>query len=206
MATRRNGFQGVEQRVFSTKVEVRAAGEGGSIPMSGHAALFNARAEIVPGYFEEVAPGAFADAINRDDVRLLINHDPNYVLARNTAGTLRLSEDGLGLANDADMAPTSYAKDLAVSMSRGDISQMSFAFISQAEDWTELPTGDWLRRINAVQLLDVSVVTYPAYAGTDAAVRSAALFKERVDEMRQAHKVYSLDIRQRGLKLRHVAA
>lgn len=206
MEIHRNGALKVEQRVFTTRVEVRSAADDGSIPMSGHAGLFNTRAEIVPGYFEEVAPGAFRDAILRDDVRLLINHDPNYVLARNTAGTLRLSEDVTGLACDADMAPTSYAQDLSVSMARGDITQMSFAFISQAEDWTELPTGDWLRRINAVQLFDVSVVTYPAYAGTDAAVRSAAIFKERVEEMREANKVYSLDVRRKRLKLRHVAA
>src|SRR5690348_16195420 len=196
----------IERRVINTKVEVRAAADGGSIPMAGHAALFNTRAEIFPGYFEEIAPGAFNDAIGRDDVRLLINHDPNYVLARTASGTLRLSEDATGLANDADMAPTSYARDLAISMERGDITQVSFAFRAQAEDWTELPTGDWLRRINQVQLFDVSVVTYPAYEGTEAALRSAEMFRERVNEMREGKKIYSLDIRQRRLRMRKVSA
>ena len=204
MAGKTNG--GIERRVFSTKVEVRSAGDDGSIPMSGYAALFDTRAEIYPDFFEEIAPGAFRDAIGRDDVRLLINHDPNFVLARTASGTLRLSEDATGLANDADMAPTSYARDLAISMERGDITQMSFAFRSEAEDWTELPTGAWLRRVNQVQLFDVSIVTYPAYQGTEAALRSAEMFREKVEELRQGQRVYSLDLRRRRLRLRDKAA
>jgi hypothetical protein len=139
--------------------------------MVGHAALFDTRAEIVPGFFEVISRGAFTAAIGRDDVRMLINHDPNLVLARTASGTLRLSEDEQGLACDADMASTSYGKDLAVSMGRGDISQMSFAFSAEAEDWAEMPNGDWLRTIRQAKLYDVSPVTYPAYDSTDASLR-----------------------------------
>jgi hypothetical protein len=174
--------------------------------MVGHAALFDTRAEIVPGFFEVISRGAFTAAIGRDDVRMLINHDPNLVLARTASGTLRLSEDEQGLACDADMASTSYGKDLAVSMGRGDISQMSFAFSAEAEDWAEMPNGDWLRTIRQAKLYDVSPVTYPAYDSTDASLRSAADFQARVNEMRESQRVYSLDLRQRRLRLRSKSA
>jgi hypothetical protein len=202
MAAQRNTPQGIERRVFNTHIEVRSASEDGSIPMVGHAALFDTRAEIVPGFFEVIARGAFTTAIGRDDVRMLINHDSNLILARTSAGTLRLSEDETGLATDADMAPTSYGKDLAISMERGDISQMSFAFQAEVEDWQDLPDGSWLRTVRQAKLYDVSPVTYPAYDGTDAALRSAAMFNERVQEMRDAQRVHSLDVRQRRLRLR----
>jgi len=50
------------------------------------------------------------------------------VLGRTKSGTLELSEDATGLAMFARVGPTTYAKDLAISMERGDIDQMSFKF------------------------------------------------------------------------------
>lgn len=165
----------IERRTFNADgVEARAANADGSIPFKGHAATFNRWANI-GGYFRErIAPGAFAKTIGEADVRFLINHDPMYVLARNASGTLVLSEDGKGLRVEADMAPTSYANDLAISMQRGDVNQMSFAFRAIKETWDEtkkLPE----RTVVEAQLADVSVVTFPAYEGTDAGLRSAQL-------------------------------
>ena len=59
-------------------------------------------------------------------------------------------------------------------MQRGDVDQMSFAFTMEGgiQTWDE--TGDMpLRIIEKVgELLDVSVVTYPAYPDTECAARS----------------------------------
>lgn len=165
----------IERRTFSADgVETRAANADGSIPFKGHAATFN-RWATIGGYFRErIAPGAFAKTIGEADIRFLINHDPMYVLARNASQTLTLSEDNKGLRVEADMAPTSYANDLAISMQRGDINQMSFAFRAVKETWDEtkkLPE----RTVTEAMLADVSVVTFPAYEGTDAGLRSAQL-------------------------------
>lgn len=155
----------------------RAASDDGPIGFRGHAAVFGRRTWIGGkrwGWWEEVDSGAFSKTIKEADVRFLINHDPNLLLARNKARTLRLSEDKVGLDCDADMAPTTYGRDLAISLERGDISQMSFAFdvigyrVGEAEDGKELIT------LTELRLWDVSVVTYPAYAETDASLRSAA--------------------------------
>ena len=147
----------------------------GKVKFKGHAAVFSQRTWIGPkrwGFWEEVAPGAFARAIREDDVRFLLEHDPRWILGRNTAGTLTLKEDKVGLAVASEFPDTSYARDAAESLQRGDLSQMSFGFIPKEERVEELEDGDMLRVLEDVELWDVSVVAFPAYEGTDAALRS----------------------------------
>lgn len=172
------------ERVFPFVLEERSDGEVAP-RIVGHAAVFNALSENLGGFREEIRRGAFAKTIAEADVRGLFNHDPNFVLGRNKAGTLGLSEDGKGLRIAAEPPDTTWARDLQVSMKRGDIDQMSFAFsvVKEAPKLREqsaeerLASGDDLpvRTIHEVRLYDVSVVTFPAYTQTDAAVRSALL-------------------------------
>lgn len=167
-----------ERRMFALNdVEIRAKSDDGSIHMTGYAAVFNSRSVPMQDWFvgtfvEEVDPGAFTKTIQEADVRLLINHDANLILARTRSNTLSLKEDATGLRVEADMAPTSYGQDLAVSMRRGDISQMSFAFRTIRDHWTETEDGIPLRRLQEVALIDASVVTYPAYPDTEANARA----------------------------------
>lgn len=156
----------------------------GPIGFRGHAAVFNKRTWIGSkrwGFWEEIAPTAFAKTIGEADVRMLINHDPNLILARNKAGTLRLSIDEVGLAADADMAPTTYGRDLAISLERGDVTQMSFAFDMVDYEWTELPDGSELLRHTEVALFDVSPVTYPAYTEATGGLRMDLLAAARAN-------------------------
>lgn len=143
--------------------------------VAGHAAVFGVEA-IINGLFREVIrPGAFTDSIGRDDVRMLINHDPNLIVGRNRAGTLTLREDETGLAIEAMLPNTSYGRDLAVSVKRGDITQMSFAFSVEdgGESWNRSADALPLRVVTQARLWDVSAVTYPAFTTTDLALRAA---------------------------------
>lgn len=173
------------ERVFPFALEARSADDSGPPRIVGHAAVFRSLSEDLGGFREEIRYGAFAKTIQEADVRALFNHDPNYVLGRNKAGTLGLSEDGKGLRVANDPPDTSWARDLQVSMQRGDINQMSFAFsvVKESPKFRKqtaeeaLSSGDDLpiRSIHEVKLYDVSVVTFPAYTQTDAAVRSVLL-------------------------------
>ena len=139
----------------------------------GHAAVFDTPVSI-GGWFDEVVrKGAFVESIKTDDIRALLNHDPNYVLGRNKAGTLYLEEDENGLLIDNDPPDTQWARDLKVSMKRGDIDQMSFGFRAVEEKWTTRDGQPDLRELLKVKLYDVSPVTYPAYEETDVQVRTA---------------------------------
>lgn len=152
--------------------EFRVAKDG---RIEGYASVFNVPADL--GYFiEQVGAGAFGDSIRDDDIRALFNHDPNFVLGRNRNGTLRLSEDTKGLAFDVTPPDTAFARDLLVSIERGDISQCSIGFVPLVQEWDE--RGDKIKRtIVKAQLWDVSPVTYPAFDTTSCAVRSLDAFR-----------------------------
>jgi HK97 family phage prohead protease len=160
-----------ERRTIAYPVEIRAGADRPNL--SGYAAVFGEITEIAGLFKEQIAPGAFAEAVTRDDVRSLFNHDSNYVLGRTTAGTLRLVEDDKGLRYDVDPPDTTWARDLMVSVQRGDVSQSSFAFEVTEESWDYGQKGDMpIRTISNVRLYDVSPVTYPAYASTSVSARS----------------------------------
>lgn len=159
-----------ERRAFN--VELRVDGTNDKPKIVGHAAVFNQLSEeLWWGVRERIEPGAFKETLEKSDVRALWNHDANYVLGRNTAGTLTLSEDETGLYVEINPPDTQWARDLLVSMRRGDVNQMSFAFQVDSEKW-EVVDKQRVRVITKVDpLYDVSVVTYPAYPQTDANVR-----------------------------------
>jgi HK97 family phage prohead protease len=141
--------------------------------LEGHAAVFGQYADL-GSHLEEIGSGAFDRVMKSpdDDPRALYNHDPSMVLGRKQAGTLRYSVDSEGLPFDVDLPDTSYARDLQVSMERGDVNQCSFAFFPGITSWHRTPDNRPLERQDEVdRLLDLSVVTYPAYAGTSAALR-----------------------------------
>ncbi|MEM9014076.1 MAG: HK97 family phage prohead protease [Pseudomonadota bacterium] len=159
-----------ERRSLAGPIETRASGDGNTVV--GYAALFNTDTEIAGVYTESIAHGAFARAIREDDVRGLFNHNPDNILGRSDAGTLRLSEDSRGLRYEIDLPSTPLGENIRSAIGRGDISQASFMFRVSAESWVE-NDGELPRRtIQEVNpLLDVSVVTFAAYQETDAALR-----------------------------------
>ena len=175
----RTGVDGRELRLVSEALQSRAAGaDGGALPFAGHAVVydrFTTICDMFGDFQERIVAGACRETILADDIRLLVNHDPNLVLARSrgeAGGTLRLSEDPIGVLVEAEIAPTTYGRDLAVSLARGDVSGMSFSFRVVEELWDVRADGVWLRDITKLQMFDVSAVTYPAYEETDAAMRS----------------------------------
>lgn len=158
----------MERRALTAPLEVRAADKGRTV--SGYAAVFNSETDI-GGYFrEQIAPGAFSLALS-GDVRALFDHDTAHVLGRTKSGTLRLREDDHGLAVEIDLPDTQIGRDLTASMERGDIDGMSFGFRVTKQEWDETQDPP-LRTIREVELFEVSVVTFPAYADTEVALRS----------------------------------
>ena len=166
-------------------LEVRAT-EDGVRRFIGHAAVFASRTSIGNplrwGWYEEVAEGAFTKTLQESDARFLIDHDSAKIVARVSAGDLRLSEDEHGLAVDADLdEELSYVPDLVRNLDKKRITGMSFGFEVLKDDWStvqvETKDGDSvdaeLRVIREVRLHEVSAVTFPAYEETDAGLRSA---------------------------------
>lgn len=162
----------MERETRTLPVELRVAEDGKSPVITGYAAVFGQWSEDLGGFRETIAQGAFAKTIQESDVRALWNHDANYPLGRNKAGTLRLKEDKKGLAIEIDPPNTQWASDLLESIRRGDVDQMSFGFQTIRDKWDSDDKNAVKRELQEVRLFDVSPVTFPAYPQTTVAVRA----------------------------------
>ncbi|MCS1383257.1 HK97 family phage prohead protease [Lysinibacillus sphaericus] len=175
-----------ETRTFDiTRLNTRDATEEQSSLITGYAAVFNSKASI-GGWFDEIIePGAFARSLSENgDVRALFNHNWDNVLGRTKSGTLQLEEDNRGLKFEIELPNTSVGRDLAESMSRGDINQCSFGFWITEETW-DYSVEPALRTIHEVELYEISVVSIPAYDDTEASlVRSKEIGKEVEQRMK----------------------
>ncbi len=127
-----------------------------------------------PGAVERIMPGAFTRAIREDNCRALFNHDPSMVLGTTRAGSVRLTEDRVGLFYEIAAGDTTPARNGWIWLKRGEINGSSFSFGVTKERWTNLSTEWDVREIMEVNLYDVGPVTFPAYAATTAHARSGS--------------------------------
>ncbi|MCE9556771.1 MAG: HK97 family phage prohead protease [Planctomycetes bacterium] len=132
---------------------------------------------------ERIMPSAF-DAVLVDvsgnDTRGLFNHSSDHLLGRRSAGTLRLSKTPRGLAYAITYDPTDPDHQrVAAKLKRGDLKGSSFGFtVQESGQRFSVENGIGVIEIRSVKYLrDVSPVTFPAYAGTDAGLRSVDAFR-----------------------------
>jgi uncharacterized protein len=206
--------------------EVRAVKNGDKRTIAGYAARYNVLSGDLGGFRERIASGAFKRILaTNPDVVCLFNHSDSAVLGRTTAGTLRLSEDSRGLKFECDLPATSAGRDTYESVQRGDLNGCSFAFMvddARMCDYKEEEIDDEEGGIRGIvnratraiirtirdfaHLIDVSVVTHPAYpqtsvdarhllVGAEARSRVASLKKPFVaaEQMRQRLSGSSLE-------------
>lgn len=155
-------------------LELRAV-TGEKPKLVGYAAVFDRASRDLGGFVEYVRPGAFKRSLAAGaDVVALVAHDSRMILGRSGAGTLALSEDGKGLRFEIDLPPTTAARDLLVSVERGDVAGASFAFTvpKGGDRWTFNKSGPATRELVDVDLRDVTVTGIPAYPDTTVALRS----------------------------------
>jgi HK97 family phage prohead protease len=83
------------------------------------------------------------------------------------------------------------AARLISALRRGDISQMSFAFRTVKDNWSD---DRRTRELREVQLFDVSVVTFPAYESTVAELRA-------MNEVANIELTNTLSLRKRQIEI-----
>ena len=179
-------YEGIEVRSEST--------DDGKIRFSGYIATFNDDSKELRDYggkfIERIKPGAFRNAIERDDIKLLVNHDKAQVLGRKgiaegEPGYLNLVEDEVGLRFEAVATDTTYARDLHTNVQAGVIDSCSFGFRNPKYKSSRRSDGKMVRELQDCELFDVSIVTYPAYNSTTAMARSLdAVYEELEEELR----------------------
>lgn len=142
--------------------------------LHGYAAVYGPVARIGEAW-ESFAPGAFDDALKRDDVVALYNHDPAQLLGRTSSGTLRMRSDSQGLEFEVDLPDTPAGNTVRELVSRGDLTGASIGYKRGLVERSLAKDGRPHHLVTNVSYLrDVSPVTLPAYEGTEVTLRSIA--------------------------------
>jgi len=179
----------MERRFIAS--EVRAETQDGKKVLSGYAAKYNTMSQDLGGFNETIAPGTFDRAVKENqDVKMLVNHDPNQIVGRN-GKNLELSSDKTGLKFRVTLPNTQVANDLHENVRNGIMEQCSFGFVTKGDRWMNTRDKDFdmsavsyegvedkqniVRQLTDVDLRDVSVVTSPAYPQTDVKARAAGV-------------------------------
>ena len=158
-----------ETREFhAADLEVRA-GEGDGRTIVGLAAPFNSPAEIhdaFGSYQETLMPGSFARTVTErgDRIQLYAMHNRTMF----PLGTIpRLSESVRGLEMEGRVSDTTAGNDALTLIRDGVVGGLSIGFQVIRQEWN----ADYSERtIHEVRLMEISLVTEPAYS--DALVSS----------------------------------
>ena len=200
-----------ETRIIKA-AELRSSGK----QIFGLAAPYNVRTTIKAKggkFMETIQRGAFDRVLrSKPDVLCLFNHNPDYVLGRTSAGTLRLDAGNRGLSFECDLPDSQFARELHQSIERRDIAGNSFGFTleqgddSWDEDYDEERSRVVLRTIrNVATLVDVSPVTAPAYKGTELSARCQLISAEVRSQLARFPRTKPSDFELLRDQLREVA-
>ena len=170
---RRSMLESCEKRTMPAELRAETRSDG-MVSIRGYAAVFDREADGLP-FREVIRPGAFARSLaNGDECYLLVNHNTDELpLARRSSGTLALAKDATGLAIEAILDPANPRSAEVISvLTRGDASEMSFAFTVAPDGQTR--TKDGLRELRDLNIFEASICTWGAYSDTSVGIRSAS--------------------------------
>ena len=170
------------RKMFRTSdMDMRVAQSDGKKVIEGYFIVFNSRTELWNGYFEEIRKESLEGQLDKD-IRALFDHDSSKVLARAKNGTLKMEVDDIGLYGVIEINENdSEALNLYERVKRGDIDQCSFGFFIEDSEIQNLENGQVLEIITRMNLVEISVVTFPAYEATSVKARK----KDFEEEQRQ---------------------
>lgn len=148
--------------------------------------------DVQGNFREKIKAGTFEKALKRaENVRMLLNHDKNRVLANTKDGTLELYEDSIGLRARATISDS----EVMEKAKKGELRGWSFGFIAHADEWEKRDNAPSIRTLTDIELTEVSLIDntrLPAYIGTSVETRDG---KEILNEVREMDKckVYTSD-------------
>lgn len=176
--------------------------------LSGRPIVFGQRTDL--GWYEEVIEPGALDTTDLKDVRFLINHNTDMIpLARSRNNTehstmqMSVDEDGMEIRVDLDTENNADAKSLYSAVGRGDITGMSFMFSVDKDSWDDADTDHPLRHVRSIRrVIEVSAVTFPAYATTSIQTRGLSDALDSAKESLESERQRLNAIERRKKKIR----
>ncbi|RPK29862.1 HK97 family phage prohead protease [Paenibacillus xylanexedens] len=171
--------EAIKRYIPADKIEIRSTADGESETntrtIGGYVVKFNQRSQLIWGeFYERVAAGAFSRSLQENTIKAFWNHRSDFVLGSTKNNTLRLWEDGTGLAFELDLPNNTWGNDAFESIQRGDVDGVSFGFYVRSDAWQYLKEEDvYERTLLDVNLFEVSPTPFPAYQDSEVNERSA---------------------------------
>jgi HK97 family phage major capsid protein/HK97 family phage prohead protease len=174
-------------RAVYPSVELRANDDepSGMPRLVGHFAKFNEWTEIDSlwegRFMEKIAPGAFKRTFknNADRIRALFQHGQDPQIGDKPLGPIEvMEEDDQGARYEVPLLDTSYNRDLIPGLEAGLYgSSFRFSVVKEKLDnkpkkSSHNPEGLPERTVEEARVFEFGPVTFPAYAGATAGVRS----------------------------------
>lgn len=160
--------------------------EDGSYKIGGYINVTNRESETLYNkkngkYFKEImTSGVFEDALERaEEIPLLLEHNWDEKLASTSLGDLKLREDNIGLRFEATIKDESLYQKIKA----GIINSCSFGFKVLRERVECINSKLDRRFVDAIELLEVSLVKNPAYVGSLCESRS---YEDELTKIREA--------------------
>lgn len=160
--------------------------EDGSYKIGGYINVTNRESETLYNkkngkYFKEImTSGVFEDALERaEEIPLLLEHNWDEKLASTSLGDLKLREDNIGLRFKATIKDESLYQKIKA----GIINSCSFGFKVLRERVECINSKLDRRFVDAIELLEVSLVKNPAYVGSLCESRS---YEDELTKIREA--------------------
>ncbi|WP_288961169.1 HK97 family phage prohead protease, partial [uncultured Peptoniphilus sp.] len=163
----------------TNKINFREKENDEELRIEGYFVVYDDETELWDGVYEKIDRNAFDGELDKD-IRALAGHDTERVLGRTKNKTLTLRSDEKGLwgsiliNRDDPEAFSLYQK-----VKRGDIDKCSFGFIPTEEESVKRGDGGDLFVVKRCDLIEVSVVAFPAYENTSINARKNDFEKSR---------------------------
>lgn len=160
------------ERVMKMKIEIRndTAVVSGYVNAVGRDSrpITDVRGKFV----EQIEPGAFRASLERsENVDLLLNHDKSKVYASTKDGSLKLTEDSIGLRAEAVLSDAEMIRKARSGEFRG----WSFGMYVGDSAMEERAEGIPRRHVKSLNMFEVSLIDksrIPCYVGTSVECRS----------------------------------
>ena len=167
--------------------ELRFLVDEGRPRIDGRAIVYNVWSLDLGGFRERMMPGS---AVLDSDLVALFDHDSSMVLGRTSAGTMQAAPDSDGILFTTYPPDTQWARDLRVSMDRGDIKGCSYR-MQVTDDLWYVEEGTVCRDVISSQVSELTVTSMPAYPQTKAVARCAVQIAKVLGAEKRAGRVLS---------------
>lgn len=155
--------------------------------VEGRAFLFDTPSDGLP-FRETILRGSMEGVLAKSDVFALLNHDQSRGILARWKGqpiTLYLEVDTIGFRYWFEAPKTVLGDELLEYIKRGEITESSFAFVVEEDEWKKGDDGIWERNIKKfAEIFDVSPVYNAAYSQTSVYMRG----KESAEEELRKHE------------------